>query len=293
MTPEAGPRVVATILTRNRKDLLRECLTALAGQTRPADLVVVVDNDSDDGTPDMLASEFPAVHVVALPENLGATGGFYEAIAAGVEQDADWLWLMDDDSIARPTALEQLLGALGRLDGDGPPALLASRVEWRDGAPHPMNRPSVRRRDPAEMVRALRRGRLPIRATTWVSLLLSRAAVERSGMPLKHFFYQADDIEYTARVLRDARGYYVSDSVVEHRTATQHTAVDDDHRFFYHARNTVLMLRGSAWTLREKPVLVWWLLATSIIYLKINRLRPGAVKTLVSGVLAGFRAPAV
>src|SRR5205814_7509552 len=62
-----------------------------------------------------------------------------------------------------------------------------------------------------------------------------------------------DDTEYTARILLDGRGYLAPRSIVEHRTPTRHTAVDDDHRFYYHARNTVLMLRGTAWRRSEKP----------------------------------------
>jgi len=195
------PKVAATILTRNRRDLLRQSLDAVLGQTRPVDHLIVVDNESSDGTVDMLASEFPHVTVVALPENQGATGGFYEAIAAGCRTDADWLWLMDDDSIARPTALAELLAAIERADGAAPPVLMCSRVEWRDGRPHMMNRPVVQRRGPARLAGAVRSELLPVRAATWVSLLISRQAVERSGMPPRHFFYQADDIEYTARVL--------------------------------------------------------------------------------------------
>jgi GT2 family glycosyltransferase len=287
----AAPKVVATILTRNRKDLLRESLEAAAEQTRAVDRIIVVDNESTDGTLEMLGQEFPDVQVVALPENLGATGGFYEAIAAARRTDADWYWLMDDDSIARPTALEELLSAVDRIDGETAPALMCSRVVWRDGNPHVMNRPSVRRRGQRDVANAVKNRMLPVRAATWVSLLLSRDAVERSGMPPVHFFYQADDIEYTARILHDARGYYVPDSVVEHRTPTQHTAVDDDHRFYYHIRNTILMLRGRAWRWREKPMLVWWLVSTSLIYLRINRFSRNSIKTLASGLVAGVRSP--
>ena len=67
-------KVTATILTRNRRDLLRESLGAVLGQTRPVDHLIVVDNESTDGTLDMLAEEFPDVTVVALLENQGATG---------------------------------------------------------------------------------------------------------------------------------------------------------------------------------------------------------------------------
>lgn len=285
------PRVAATLLTRDRRDLLRQALQAVLAQEHPVDEVIVVDNASSDGTPEMIAEEFPEVTVVALPENQGATGGFYEAIVAGLATGADWVWLLDDDSFARPSALSELLEALRRLDGEAP-TVLASRVEWTDGELHPMNLPVIRPDDGEQFREALRRGLLPVRAASWVSLMLSREAVERAGMPLRQFFYQADDIEYTARILRDTRGYFVPRSVVEHSTPTKHTAAHDDHRFHYHIRNTILMIRGRAWERREKVGLWWVLLETSLTYLRGNRLRPASVRNLVSGLLAGLRTPA-
>jgi GT2 family glycosyltransferase len=289
----ARVRVAATILTRNRLELLRESVQAAQAQTRPVDELIVVDNASEDGTLDMLAEEFPGVTVVALAENQGATGGFYEAIAAGLRTGADWLWLLDDDSIARPDALEELLAVLDRLDGDLRPAVLCSRVEWTDGSAHVMNRPVVRPDSGQQLVDAIRLRLFPIRAASWVSLMVASDAVERFGMPARQFFYQADDIEYTARILREAPGYYVPRSVVVHATPTQHTAVDDDHRFRFHIRNTILMIRGPAWELREKPGLVWVILWTSQLYLRKNRRRPvAALRNLAGGLIEGFRTPA-
>jgi GT2 family glycosyltransferase len=285
-----SPKVVATILTRNRRELLRESIRAVLAQTRPVDGLIVVDNASTDGTSELLEDEFPDVPVIALPENLGATGGFYEAIAAARRTGADWFWLLDDDSIARPDALAELLAPVFDPGGAPAPAILCSHVVWRDGTPHVMNRPVVRPDRPELLADALGRRLLPVRATSWVSLMVSREAVERFGMPARQFFYQADDIEFTARILRHATGYYVPRSVVEHRTPTQHTAVDDDHRFRFHIRNTILMIRGRAWTPGEKPGLAWVLVWTSVLYLRKNRRRPrGALANLLRGLVSGLR----
>ena len=46
----SAARVVAVVVTWNRRELLTECLDALRGQTHPPEVVVVIDNDSTDGT---------------------------------------------------------------------------------------------------------------------------------------------------------------------------------------------------------------------------------------------------
>ena len=286
-----APRVVAALVTRNRRDLLRESLAAVESQTRRPDGVVIVDNASSDGTAAMLAREFPKARVIELAANVGGAGGYAEAIQAGVAEGADWLWLLDDDTVARFDALATLLAAAEQVGEYDRPALLASRVEWRDRHPHPMNRPTVHRRDPDAFARAVRLGLLPLRATTFVSLLLSREAVERAGLPLRHYYFQADDIEFTARILRHASGYFVPGSVVEHRTPSRHTAITDDRRFYHHARNTVLMLRGDAWEPLEKPALAWSLARSAIVYLRANRASAASVTTLVRALFAGLALP--
>jgi len=46
--------VFCGVVTHNRRELLLECLEAVARQTQPVDRVVVVDNASSDGTLDRL-----------------------------------------------------------------------------------------------------------------------------------------------------------------------------------------------------------------------------------------------
>lgn len=284
------PRVCAVVVTYNRRELLRVCLAALSAQTRPLDRVLVVDNASADGTPAMLAEEFPAVDTIRLARNEGGTGGFHEGMKAAAP-DADWLWLIDDDTIARPDALERLLQGAERIPPGPPPALLASRAEWTDGRAHPMNMPIVRRRDVEALVAACERRLLPLRAATFVSLLVSQATVERYGLPYKPFFFQADDIEYTARVLRHERGFCVPDSVVEHRTKAPHDALSDPdgRRFYFHARNTIHMLRGGAWAPHEKPALAWVVLESSVRYAKANGWSAESLRTVARAITAGVR----
>src|SRR5437867_8578812 len=133
--------VCAVVVTHDRRDLLRECLAGLEAQTRPPDTILVVDNASTDGTAAMLHGEFPDVAVRRLDENEGGAGGFHEGLHEAFERGHEWLWLMDDDTVPSPTALERLLDARDRASALGqPPLLLASRVLWTDGRLHPMNK---------------------------------------------------------------------------------------------------------------------------------------------------------
>lgn len=287
--------MVAVVVTRDRLSLLRLCLEALRAQSLAPDAILVVDNASSDGTRQALASEFPDVEVLRLAVNQGATGGFYEGMIAARRMDPEWIWLLDDDSIARPEALERLLGAQDRLAQLPRPMLLASRVEWTDGNPHPMNMPIVRRRQLDELIDAAAVGLVPMRTATWVSLLVRSEAIDRHGLPLKDFFFQADDIEYTARILRSEHGYLVPDSVVEHRTKTAHDAVrGGGNRFYFHARNTLYMLRGRSWSRAEKPGLVWVLLSSSYAYAGVVGVRRAAVdvaRALRDGLLRAAPRP--
>jgi GT2 family glycosyltransferase len=283
--------VTAVVVTRDRKALLRECLTALRAQEARPDAVLVVDNASSDGTGAMVAEEFPEVRLLRQEVNAGATGGFHAGMEAAARTPARWIWLLDDDTIARPDSLARLLDGAARAPADPPPLLLCSRVEWSDGRAHPMNMPIVRRRDVAGLVDAGRRRLLPLRTATWVSLLVAREAVERHGLPCRPFFFQADDIEYTARVLRHGPGYCVPDSVVEHRTKAPHDALSDPDgtRFYFHARNTLYMLRGQSWERYEKPQLAWVLLESAVRYVRANRFAPASALTVARAVRDGLR----
>ncbi|HWL01013.1 MAG TPA: glycosyltransferase, partial [Microbacteriaceae bacterium] len=47
------PRICVVIPSYNDAVMLAQCLTALHGQTRPADEIIVVDNGSSDATVDV------------------------------------------------------------------------------------------------------------------------------------------------------------------------------------------------------------------------------------------------
>jgi GT2 family glycosyltransferase len=283
--------VCAVIVTHNRRELLRECLEAVRAQTLPPDRVLVVDNASTDRTAELLRDEFPEVEVLPLEENEGSAGGFHEGMKRAHAHGALWMWLMDDDTIPTPSALAELLRASEAPDPTWPqPLVLSSRTVWTDGSLHPMNAPSFKR-EIRHFVAGCEHGVLPLRTATFVSLLVHREAVDRFGLPLAHYFIWSDDIEYTARVTRhEPVGFFVPDSVVEHRTKTPYTSVSDTGgRFYYHVRNSLYMLRSQAWSFREKLSVLWSIAFTTQIYLRINGLARENLVIVGRGLRDGLR----
>jgi GT2 family glycosyltransferase len=290
VTASAVADVCAVVVTRDRRDLLEQCLAALEAQTAPLARIVVVDNASSDGTADWLRSDKPGVELVALTDNVGGAGGFSAGVDRARSGGHDWLWLLDDDTIARPDALERLIEGAERAPRQ--PLLVASKVVWTDGSLHPMNRPGPKWRRPLEVAAAVRAGLLPLRYTTFVSLLVSREAVELAGLPQAHYFIWSDDLEYTAQITKRGPGYLVPESVVEHRTATPYTAIEGSgERFYFHVRNTLLMARGSAWDAIERLRMLYWLGWTVRGYLSNNGWSREAAVVVGRGVVRGLRDP--
>jgi GT2 family glycosyltransferase len=232
--------VQAVVVAYNRRSLLAEALTAITSQSRPIDSLHVIDNASTDGTSTMVAEQFPDAVLHTLPTNTGGAGGFAAGIAFALAAGADLVWLMDDDTVPSPTALEELLRAYDAYPGTRP-AGVASKVVWTDGRDHPMNTPRARpgaSRDTLSAATTV--GCVPVRSASFVSFLVEAGAVRSVGLPEADFFLWNDDFEFSTRLLRDRVGLYCPASVVEHRTkAFGSTDADPGERFYFEVRNKV------------------------------------------------------
>jgi GT2 family glycosyltransferase len=262
--------VVAVVVTWNRRELLTEALTAVLGQTRRPDRLIVVDNASTDGTAELVRTRFPEAVLVAMESNTGGAGGFAAGIARGLAVTSlrnlanTVLWVMDDDTVPEPTALAALLAAyegyVPPLDAERylrKPVLVASRVIWTDGRAHPMNTPRVwSRADPGVRTAAASVDCLPIRSASFVSVLLNADWVDVRGLPIADYFLWNDDFEFTTRLIRGQVGLLCPQSVVVHKTAVFGTTdADPGPRFYYEVRNKIWMFTRSDGLSRSEKVL--------------------------------------
>lgn len=72
--------------------------------------IVIVDNGSADGSETVLRETFPEVKVIQTGRNLGYAGGNNAGIRHAVMEGADYIWLLNNDTVAHPRALDALVG---------------------------------------------------------------------------------------------------------------------------------------------------------------------------------------
>lgn len=212
--------IIAVILTFNRKDLLECSLAAVMAQTRACDQVLVVDNASQDGTSEMLAErDDPGVTAYRLSCNRGAAGGFNAGFRLAYQHGADLVWMMDDDVIPNPDALERLLDAGSLLRSlDIRHSFLISTAFSESGAV--TNTPTLslklNRIGYREWPGLLAYGLVPVDRATFVSILVPREVLLEYGLPLSEMFIWGEDAEFTLRIARQYPGYLVGNSRVVH-----------------------------------------------------------------------------
>ena len=162
---DVGGRVVAVVVTYRRTDLLARCVEAVRAQSRPPDLVLVVDNDH--------LARF-AVHpdggleIVETGDNLGPAGGYELGFALALDRGAAWIWTVDDDVVPEQNCLERLLS-----EAAGEDVLI------------PLQR---------------KPGRVRGHPPSWNGVLFDAAVVRAVGFPRGDLFFWAEDTEYFSRV---------------------------------------------------------------------------------------------
>lgn len=292
---EKQNRTAAIVVTYNRKQLLLACIEGLMWQTCREFDILVIDNASTDGTRSALQPWIDAGSLTYhnTGRNLGGAGGFHCGIKRAVLEGYQRLWIMDDDTVPSPNALQALLDA-GRRCGEY--GYLSSRALWKDGSLCRMN---IQRDPRLRSLREYTKALIPSGAATFVSLLIPARVVLEVGLPIPEFFIWADDLEYTRRISRRYPCYVVTDSVVEHRCETNNggnIATDAENRigrYRYAYRNEVVLyrregLRGLVHLLLRTPLHV----ARVLVKSKTKKLR--RIGVILGGTLqgVGFR-PAV
>jgi len=105
--PEGVPDLSVIILTHNSRDLLARCLSSIRERTHAARVeLIVVDNDSNDGTAEMAAADFPEVRLLTCRDAFRFTVFNNRGLR---ESRGRYVLLLNDDTELKNDALDQVV----------------------------------------------------------------------------------------------------------------------------------------------------------------------------------------
>ncbi len=211
-----GPDLSIVILSWNVRELLAACLRSLptaTGDWWDRAEVLVVDNASTDGSAEMVRRDFPGVRLVALPRNLGFSGGNNVGIRAA---QGKYVLLLNPDTVARPGSIATLAEYMEAHETSG---IVGPRLLNPDGTLQPS-----RRRFPTLLTALVEStplqrwlGKLPAirrfymldqpeavtQQVDWLSgaaLLCRREALEQAGLFDPGYFMFSEEVDLCRRV---------------------------------------------------------------------------------------------
>jgi GT2 family glycosyltransferase len=254
MTPQ--PSVIAVILNTNRREDTLECLASLEKNTYSTHKAIVLDNASSDGSVEAIRSAYPGVEIIELTENLGYAGNNNVGIKAALGRGADWVFVLNEDTILAPDCLvnlvevgesDQQIGIVGPMvyHYDEPDIIQSaggSLSRYWDSWHVAQNEPDQGQIDKPHRVDFI----------SGCGIMVRRAVIDQVGMLDERFFYYKEETEWCLRARR--RGWHI---IHVPKAKLWHKGVQRDYRpkpyvTYYKTRNRFLMLAK-----HHAPLYVW------------------------------------
>lgn len=213
-------KICALVVTYMRAALLKECLNALLAQTFVVDKIYVIDNDSSDGTDIMMKSDFniPQIEYINIEGgNIGPSACWNIVMKRAIRDAFDWLWLMDDDTVADPKALEMLIRCPYMNDRQTGALLSSVRNTNLEISNESVIRCEKIFKNRHIDSKDFEQEYLSVSTYPLLGILVRANVLERVGLLNTEFVIQADDTDFTLRISDIYKMWIVRDSILIHK----------------------------------------------------------------------------
>lgn len=253
--------VASITVTWNGIGTITRHLKALQAQTIALTEIVVVDNNSTDGTRDLLRRDFPDITILPLEQNLGVGGGFAAGLEYALRKGYEWGWLFDQDSVAEPSALEALLHVLDAFSTDRDIIGILAPLLVDSGSGREYVGELWRHRFIKPPPEEAQSPVLFVDSVLSSGSLIRREAIRKAGLPRADFFMDWVDHEYNLRIRN--HGFKIAQV---RASIISHTVGEAQHATSFFTRKPVIRLVESPWRryfmTRNETLVCWYLYGT-------------------------------
>jgi len=206
MTAAAAPRVVAVVLNWNNFEHTQGCLAALAASAYPNLGIILVDNQSTDGSAERLHAAFPEWPLVRNAANLGFSRGCNVGIRAALEDPAcAYVLLVNNDCTVAPGAIGPAVAAA---EAEPAVGVVTGKVDdeqgliWHAGGTISLLRGQAIARGYREKDHGQYDTPCDTRWATGAMMLVRRAVLESVGALPEEYFFGVEEWDYSLQVVR-------------------------------------------------------------------------------------------
>jgi GT2 family glycosyltransferase len=249
MPPTAQPLVVIVVLNWNGRADTLACLRSLSRCSYPNARILAVDNGSADGSEEAVRGAFPDLPLLQTGANLGFAGGNNVGIAWALEQGADWVLLLNNDTEVEPGLLTAMMERARRDAGVG---VVGASIEYFDSPGRlwaygggRFNLASGRVRHIQRVVgdeQLLTRGHVHF-YVTGCAMLLRRDLLERVGALDTSYFHFCEDADLCLRA--EQAGYTIAvaaEARLRHKVSAT-TRVSSPAFLYYNLRSRLRLVQ--------------------------------------------------
>lgn len=288
------------LVTYNRLEKLKQALEKFDNQTMLPNYILVVNNASSDGTTDYLHEweKIPAQYrkiVVDSGLNVGGAGGFYTGLLFACKQNADWIWVSDDDAFPDERAISESAKFISQYDKiDGVSAICGQVINYgeTDLEHRRLGKCGMLSYEECAIEKEkYQKKYFDVDLTSFVGTIINVNMIKKIGLPREDFFIYYDDTEYSMRLKEIGRILCVPSIKI------YHDVVDNPNvywKIYYGTRNQVQTFRMHL-PRRYYKILIFRLRTKALVSIligrkkEINRMKLEAIRDGILGRMGMHR----
>ncbi len=241
------PLVHVLVLNWNAHAYTEQCVRSLQQLDYPNYRIVVIDNASEDGSEQILRSLFPELTLIQTGANLGYAGGNNCGVAYALQQGAQYIWVLNNDTRVDPHSLSALVAEMEQdpqvgmagskifyMDRPDRIAYAGGYVDFWRGKPYHRG---VNELDDGQYDRPE-----PVDFITGCSLLVRSACIAQVGTMTEDYFLYCEDVEWNLRFRKAGfKRLFVPTSVLWHKESASAGGGEHPNVVYYNARNRLYL----------------------------------------------------